>query len=138
MHDGILSFKRFIIIQPMITQQKKKKYTIYLSSHVVNYYKNRNKKANSYRKNEDISRWEAQINTWKLNWYASKFRKVFFNQNRINLCEHIVKMVPRGSLCKTVMWAQSLVCSHKIILFWPTKTSVKVEACQLNNFWVFF
>ena len=33
-----------------------------------------------YWKNEEIFRWKAHINTWKLNWYALTIKDVFLNQ----------------------------------------------------------
>ena len=50
------------------------------------------KRGNS--KNEEVSRWKAQIHTWKLNWYVLTLTEVFLNQKRINVYEHTVKMVP--------------------------------------------
>ena len=44
------------------------------------------KRGNSYRKNEEISRWEAKINIRKLNWYFSTLIEVFLNQ--ITVCSH--------------------------------------------------
>jgi hypothetical protein len=32
------------------------------------------------KKYEEISRWKAHTNTWKLNWYISTITDVFFNQ----------------------------------------------------------
>ena len=37
---------------------------------------------NFHLKNEDISGWEVQINTRKLNWYISTLLEVNLNQKR--------------------------------------------------------
>ena len=41
-------------------------------------------RGNSYWKNEEISRWNAYINTWTLNWYVLTITYVFLNQKRGN------------------------------------------------------
>ena len=48
------------------------------------------KRGNSYQKNEEVSRWKAQIHTRKFNWYILTLTEVFPNQKRINVCEHTV------------------------------------------------
>ena len=55
------------------------------------------KRGNSYSRNIEVSRLKAQINeksTQKFNWHVLTFTVVFLNQKGINLCEHIVKMMP--------------------------------------------
>ena len=49
------------------------------------------KRGNSYQKNKEISRWEVQLNTWRLNWYISTLSEVFLNQKRINVFEQTAK-----------------------------------------------
>jgi hypothetical protein len=63
------------------------------------------KRRNSYRKNEDISRWEAQINAHKLNRYILALTEDFLNQKRINVREHTVKIASRDMV-------PSLQCVH--------------------------
>ena len=45
-------------------------------------------------KNKEISRRETHRNTWKLNCNVSTITDVFLDQNRVNVCEHTVKMEP--------------------------------------------
>ena len=78
------------------------------------------KRGNSYRENEEVSGWKAQIHTPKPNWHVSTLTEVFFNQKLITICENTVKMASR------VWW-------RKIILFWLIKTSVNVETYQLRH-----
>ena len=55
-------------------------------------HKNRKIQKKTYQKNEEISRWKAHINTWKLHWYALTTTDVSLNQKRVNVwCEHMVK-----------------------------------------------
>ena len=55
------------------------------------FHKNRNRKRKLLLKNEEISGCKSQINTWKLNCYILTF---FLNQERVNVCEHMIEMVP--------------------------------------------
>jgi hypothetical protein len=51
---------------------------------------------NSCRKNEELSRRKAKINTRKLNWYLSTLTEEFLNHKRINVYESTVNIEPRG------------------------------------------
>ena len=66
------------------------------------------KQENSYWKNEEASRWKAQIHPWKRNWYILTPTEVFLNQKTIN------------------------VCSHTFILVWFGKNSVSAKTHQLS------
>ena len=57
-------------------------------------------RGNSYRKNEEISRWKAYTNTWKFNWNILTITDVFLNQKRVNVCDHMIKMGKRESFGK--------------------------------------
>ena len=48
---------------------------------------------NSYWKNEEISGWEPHINTQKPVWNVLIITDVFFDQKRVNVCEHMVKTI---------------------------------------------
>ena len=52
------------------------------------------RRGNSYRTNEKISRQKAHTNTQKLNLNILVITDVFLNQKRVNVCEHMVKTVP--------------------------------------------
>ena len=58
------------------------------------YTKNRKRKRKLLQKKKEISGEKAHTNTRKLNWNVSMITDVFLNQKRVNVCYHMVKMVP--------------------------------------------
>ena len=97
---------------------------IFKSYFIENYTKKGTKRGNTKKKNEEVSRWKAQINqkrTQKLNWYVSTFTEVFLNQKRINVCEHTLKMAPH--LLRITVWNVTTILQflhlyrHSVIKF---------------------
>ena len=68
------------------------------------------KRGNSYRKNEEISRWEAKINIRKLNWYFSTLIEVFLNQ--ITVCSHtFILFWLKNDLCESQNLSIKIPCA---------------------------
>ena len=57
-------------------------------------------RGNSYRNIEEISGWKAHADTRKFNWIFLTITDVFLDQKRVNVCEHMVKMVSHESFGK--------------------------------------
>jgi len=66
------------------------------------------------RKNEEISRRKAHTNTWKLTWNVSMNLDAF--SIRVNVCEHMVKLVPREIFTKLPHGTGFTMCSHTFTL----------------------
>ena len=70
-------------------------------------------------------------NTRKFIWNILTVTDVFLKQKRVNVCEHMVKMVSREGfwhLLKTLMWTQSLSYVHIHLL-----SSHWKELCDCQN-----
>ena len=63
----------------------------------------RKERGNSCWKIEEILRWKAHINTWQLHWNISTDTDLFFNQNRLNVCEASM------CLCAPFVWRSLLL-----------------------------
>ena len=63
---------------PRETSNKNKagNWTLYFLD-INEIHKNRDNEGENIAKNEEITEWEAQINTWKLTWYVLTFTKAF-------------------------------------------------------------
>ena len=65
-------------------------------------------RGHAYRKNEEISGWNTNINTWKLNWNVLRIIDVFLDQKRVKVCEHMVKMAPCVDLINILINGEQL------------------------------
>ena len=50
------------------------------------------------KKNEEISRLKAHINTQKLNCYILKITENFLNQKKLNVCEYTINHVIKNKV----------------------------------------
>ena len=101
-----------------------REFTCHGNHNIYGYPKIGEERGNSYQKNEEISRWKAHLNTWKLNWNVSMITYVFLDEKRVNVCKCTVKMASRGVIFT--------ICSNTFILFWLRKISVIINMFQLS------
>ena len=69
----------------------------------ANYYTKIGKeRENLFWKNEEIFGSKKHVNTQKFHWNVSTITDVFLHQKRVNVCEHMVKMVSHDNFGKVL------------------------------------